>query len=236
MSPFSSSAGVTMPSSAAGDQISPAPVPSPCAGTRRPARPRSPRPARPRAHWPRTRPPWRSATPDCGTSRRPPCAGSGNATAVMISSGSSAVVNMPWKKSSAAIARRSVLDGGAEGQHRGRIVRGRIVVRQAAADGAAVAHLRRRRCRRPALPAPGSLPCTSALLATVACVVMAPIVTIPPPTLMPASPSAARSTTVDGLVQALFQHRDEGLAAGQRLGVRLRPARFTASARLAGFS
>ena len=38
-----------------------------------------------------------------------------------------------------------------------------------------------------------------------------------------------------GLVQPLLQHRDEGLAAGERLGFRGRAGR-TASARLAGFT
>ena len=58
----------------------------------------------------------------------------------MISSLSSAVVNRPWKNSSGLQAALVGDDGGVEREHRGGIVRGRIVVGERAADGALVAH------------------------------------------------------------------------------------------------
>ena len=50
---------------------------------------------------PRTRRPSRSGKPDCETSRTPISPAPETRSAVISSSGSSAVVNMPWKKSSA---------------------------------------------------------------------------------------------------------------------------------------
>ena len=64
----------------------------------------------------------------------------------MISSGASAVSNMPLKKSSAAILRLLVITVALSAEHRRRIIGGGIVVGDRAADGAAVAHLRDRRC------------------------------------------------------------------------------------------
>ncbi len=60
----------------------------------------------------------------------------------MISAGSSAVENMPVKKSSASMLALVGDDGGAEPEAGGRIVGVRVVVGDRAADGAAVAHRR----------------------------------------------------------------------------------------------
>ena len=137
----------------------------------------------------------RSATPDCGTSRSAAFSGTGNSTAVMIS---------PCSKRGREHALEEVirldrapvrLDRRAERQHRGRIVGGRIVVGEAAADRAAMAHRLVADMRRQAPPAPGSSPSPRRCRPPSPCVVMPPIVTVLPDTVMPASPSFARSTT-----------------------------------------
>ena len=65
---------------------------------------------------------------------------------VRISSGASAVLKMPVKNCSIGIVRSpsgpSPIDLGAEREHRGRMIVGRIGVREVAADGRAVAHQR----------------------------------------------------------------------------------------------
>ena len=76
----------------------------------------------------------------------------GSSTSISISSGASAVVSAPTKKSAASIQRSPRTDCArslaAEREHDGRHFGGRIGMREVAADGAAVADLRMRDVRQ----------------------------------------------------------------------------------------
>ena len=154
----------------------------------------------------------------------------------MISSASSAVVNRPWKKSSGFELALVGDDGGAERQAGRRIIGGRIVVGERAADGALVAHRRiadqagqfgQRRDR---------LARRSAEVATSSCVAVAPITSERPFISMPSSPSIWLK--VDQMRRAgepLLHDRQQRVAAGDQLGVLvLRPADWRPAARSPG--
>ena len=77
--------------------------------------------------------------------------------------------------------------------------------------------------------------CTSAEAATAAWVVMAPMVTAPPETVMPVRPSLARSTTAVGLARRCFSTGMKVMPPASALASSSAVSALTASARLPGF-
>jgi len=75
----------------------------------------------------------------------------------------------------------------------------------------------------------------SGLLAIAACVVMAPMVTVSPDTVMPVRPSFARSTTVDGLFSRCFSTGMKVWPPARALASRSADSNATAFARVPGF-
>ena len=76
----------------------------------------------------------------------------------------------------------------------------------------------------------------SGLLAMAAWVVIAPMVTLSPETVMPVRPSFARSTTVDGLFSRCFSTGMKVWPPASALASMSADSVLTASARLPGFS
>ena len=139
----------------------------------------------------------------------------------MISPGSSAVSNRPLKKSSAAIARLLVMMVAPSAERGGRIIGGRVVVGDRAADGAAVAHRRIADHAGELGERRDSACCTTGALATSAWRVMAPIdERIGRLGSMPArSVDPGEIDDRGGRGQPLLHRRQQRLAAGEQLGV-----------------
>jgi hypothetical protein len=125
---------------------------------------------------------------------------------------------MPVKKSSAAMLALGRCDTVAPGRDGRRIVGGRVVVGDGAADGAAVADLRVADEVGEAGEGGDLRLHTSASAATAACGVMPPT-TRPASSRMPQVLDAAEVDDVGGLGQALLQVGIRVMAAGHDLGV-----------------